>query len=149
MAMDWLNDVPGLAAFCGTTVLAAALNHGYSAGMTRFARLLGRGDTERQSEVEASWGETVAALNAAADGDERERVCAEHTRRWTAKFAVMLENMEPAERGRVAEEARALAREAGTADGSGRPAVFQTFRGPAYFQNGDHNHQVFHIGTTE
>ncbi|MCZ7456283.1 hypothetical protein [Streptomyces sp. WMMC940] len=148
MAMDWLNDVPELAAFCGTTVLAAALNHGYDAGVLRFTRLLGRGDTERQSEVEASWEETVSALGAAPDDDELQRVRAEHTRRWTAEFAEMLESMEPAERGRVAAEARALAHEFATDDGSGGAGVVNNFHGGSpVVLNGARSRAVVNFGT--
>ncbi|MFD8790890.1 hypothetical protein [Streptomyces vinaceus] len=148
MAIDWLNDVPELAAFCGTTVLAAALNHGYNAGALRFARLLGRGDTERQSEVEASWEETVAALDAAPDDVDRERVRAEHARRWTAQFAEMLESMEDSERGRVAAEARALAREFATDGGSGGAGVVNNFHGGSpVVLNGDRSHAVVNFGT--
>jgi hypothetical protein len=149
MAMDWLNNVPELAGFCSSTVLAAALNHGYNAGVLRFTRLLGRGDTERQSEVEASWEETVAALEAAADDAERERVRAEHTRRWTAEFAEMLESMEPAERGRVAAEARALAREFATDGGSGAAGVINNFHGGSpVVLNGARSRAVVNFGTT-
>ncbi|MER5384271.1 hypothetical protein ABT040_29035 [Streptomyces sp. NPDC002688] len=146
--MDWLNDVPELAVFCGTTVLAAALNHGYSASVLRFTRILGRGDTERQSEVEASWEETVAALYAAPDDDERDRVRAEHTRRWTAEFAEMLESMGPAERGRVAAEAQALAREFATDGGSGGAGVVNNFHGGSpVVLNGARSRAVVNFGT--
>ncbi|WP_406011031.1 hypothetical protein OG440_36535 [Streptomyces sp. NBC_00637] len=146
--MDWLNDVPELAAFCGTTVLAAALNHSYDAGVLRVTRLLGRGGTERQSEVEASWEETVAALDAAPDDDERERVRAEHTRRWTAEFAEMLESMEPAERLRVAIEARALAREFASDGASGGSGVVNNFHGGSpVVLNGARSHAVVNFGT--
>ncbi|WAZ26878.1 hypothetical protein STRCI_008542 [Streptomyces cinnabarinus] len=146
--MDWLNDVPGLAAFCGTTVLAAALNHGYNAGVLRFTRCLGRGDTGRESEVEASWEETLAALDAASDDDERERVRAEHARRWTAEFAGMLQRMEPAERGRVAAEARALAREFAIGGGSAGAGVANHFHGGSpVVVNGAHGRAVVNFGT--
>ncbi|WP_163010889.1 hypothetical protein [Streptomyces dangxiongensis] len=146
--MEWLNDVPELAAFCGTTVLAAALDHGYNAGVLRFTRLLGRGDTERQCEVQASWEETVAALDAAPDDDERQRVRAEHTRRWTVEFAEMLESMEPAERGRVAAEARALARQFVTDCGSGGAGVVNNFHGGSpVVLNGARSRAVVNFGT--
>lgn len=148
MTMDWLNDVPELATFCGTTVLAAALNHGYGSGALRLKRLLGRGDAERQSEVEASWEETVAALDAAPDDERREQVRAEHTRRWSAEFAEMLEGMEPAERGRVAAEARKLAREYADGGGSERAGVVNNFHGGSpVVLNGARSRAVVNFGT--
>ncbi|MEU2059051.1 hypothetical protein [Streptomyces sp. NPDC013455] len=147
--MDWLDTAAQLAALGGAAVLQAAVNDGYQTGRTRIVGLLGRGDAERESAVEAALEGTAAAVGAAADAEERERVRAAHTRSWTAEFAEMLRGLEPAERDEVAAEVRALAEESGTAGRSGRPGVFQVFRGPAYFQNGDHNHQVFNIGTTE
>lgn len=149
MSSDWLSAVAQLAALGGATVFTAAANDGYQTSKARFVRLLGRGDAERESAVEAGLEGTAAAVATAADEEERERARAEHTRAWTAEFAEMLRGLEPADRDEVAAEVRALASEWGTAGGSGRPGVFQSFHGPAYFQNGDHNHQVFHIGTTE
>ncbi|NEE22987.1 hypothetical protein G3M58_93120 [Streptomyces sp. SID7499] len=148
MAIDWLNDVPELAAFCGTTVLAAALNHGYGAGALRLKRLLGRGDAERQSEVEADWEETLAALDAAPDDDRREQVRAEHTLRWTAEFAELLEGMDPAERGRVAAEARKLARDCAGDGGSEGAGVVNNFHGGTpVVLNGARSRAVVNFGT--
>ncbi|MFJ7206101.1 hypothetical protein ACIQWR_21510 [Streptomyces sp. NPDC098789] len=146
--MDWLHDVPELAAFCGTTVLTAALTHGYNAGALRFTRLLGRGDSGRQSEVEAGLEETVAALDAALDDDERERVRADHLRRWTAEFAEALAGMDPAERGRVAAEARALAKELVAGDGSAGAGVINNFHGGSpVVLNGANSRAVINFGT--
>ncbi|MFJ5779065.1 hypothetical protein [Streptomyces sp. NPDC093094] len=147
MAMDRLDDVPEPAAFCGTTVLAA-VNHGCSAGVLRFTRLLGRGDTERQNEVEVRWEETVAALDAAPDDDARERVRTEHTRMWTAELTELLESMEPAERSRAAAEARALAAEFAVGGGSDEARVVNNFHGGSpVVLNGAHSRAVVNFGT--
>ncbi|MBA2811653.1 hypothetical protein E0500_031090 [Streptomyces sp. KM273126] len=114
---------------------------------TRCARLVGRGDPERENEALDRLDRTAAALNG-ADEHDREGVRDEHARLWQGEFASLLESLQSEEQERFAAQLRALAREFGTAGGPvGGVMSGSTFNGPVNVQTGDHNHQEIHFGS--
>ena len=78
-----------LAQFAGQTVAAAAITDTWEAVRSRFARLLGRGDT-RKTEVAEQWlAQTRQQLAAAGSGLEQARETA--AERWAGRFADLLD----------------------------------------------------------
>lgn len=136
------------AAAGGTAVVESAGSDFWAWFKTRGARLIGRGDVERESEALDRLERTAAALAAASDEEERERVRAAHARLWQGEFASLLEILGQEERERAVAELNALAREFGTAGEKAEPVVSgNTFLGPANVQIGDNNRQENNFGS--
>ncbi|MDC0768253.1 hypothetical protein [Streptomyces sp. HD] len=137
-----------VAAGGGMAVVQAAGTDVWAWFRTRGARLIGRGDTEREGEALDLLDRTAAAL-ADADDSERENVRARHASLWQGEFASLLQSLGDEERERVVAELRALTREFGGQDSSVGGGVLSggTFNGPVNVQTGDHNHQQVHFGS--
>ncbi|MGY1501257.1 hypothetical protein ACW4TU_32535 [Streptomyces sp. QTS52] len=133
------------AAAAGTTVVQSASSDLWTAFRDRCARLVGRGDPERESDALERLDQTAAVLDAAGE-DEAGRVRDLQVGLWQGRFEALLESLEQPERERLVAELRALAEES-TAVQAGRGVVSgNTFHGPTAVQVGDHNHQDVHFG---
>jgi hypothetical protein len=80
-----------LAATGGTALVTAMVTDGWEAVRTRFARLLGRGETAETETVEARLERSRAQL-ATLSGAELERASAEQATAWQARFEDLLES---------------------------------------------------------
>ncbi|MFH0175558.1 hypothetical protein [Streptomyces cacaoi] len=113
----------------------------------RCARLVGRGDADAEREALDRLDRTAAVLAAVDDG-ERERVRAVHAVLWQGEFASLLESLAQEERDRLVEQLVQLTKEFGASDGPQGGAVSgNTFHGPTAVQTGDHNRQENHFGS--
>ncbi|MET8413718.1 hypothetical protein ABZV34_37805 [Streptomyces sp. NPDC005195] len=113
----------------------------------RVARLLGRGDTQRESAELERLDRTAQALEE-ADAGETERARLRQEASWQTRFEALLENLEDSEQQRVATELQALVAE--QREFAARQGVVgNTFNGPAALQVGNHNQQEnrFHIAS--
>lgn len=137
--------VTAAAAAGGLTVVQAASTDTWAWFRTRFARLIGRSDPERESEALDQLDRTAAVLDAADEG-ERERVQGVHARLWQGELVSLLETLAEEERELLATRLRALQREFGDSSGGGTVSG-NSFNGPTAFQTGDHNHQVNDFGS--
>jgi hypothetical protein len=97
-----------LAATGGTALVTAMVTDGWEAVRTRFARLLGRGDS-KETETAAAQLERSRALLAPLSGAELERARAEQMIAWRARLEDLLER-DPA----AAEKLRTLVAEVQT-----------------------------------
>ncbi|MFF4208071.1 hypothetical protein ACFYZE_01645 [Streptomyces sp. NPDC001796] len=141
--------VTAAAAAGGTAMVEAAGSDLWAWCKARGARLIGRGDPERENDARERLDRTAAALAAASDDAERERVRTVHARLWRGEFASLLETLDGAEQQRVVTELRTLAEEFGSSAASAGGAVSgNTFHGPTSFQTGHHNQQDNHFGST-
>jgi hypothetical protein len=92
----------GLAQFAGQTVAAAAITDVWESVLSRFARLLGRGDARKTEVVEGWLAQTREQLaSVGSSGLEQARQVA--AERWAGRFADLLDE-DPA----IGEELRAL-----------------------------------------
>ncbi|MBL1083710.1 hypothetical protein JK359_17335 [Streptomyces actinomycinicus] len=99
-----------LAAAGGTAVVQAAGTDAWDGVKARVARLLGRGDQNReQAELERL--DQAASTLQAAGADEGELVRARQESSWQTRFEALLENLAGEERGRAAAQLRALVEE--------------------------------------
>ncbi len=79
-----------LAQVAGLTVVAAAVTDGWQAGRRKFARLLGRGDPNKEQLAEQRLEETRARL-IGLEGADLERARADLAGQWTTRLADLLE----------------------------------------------------------
>ncbi|TVZ86767.1 hypothetical protein [Streptomyces sp. BK340] len=148
--MALLDEMTALAQAGGAAVLAAAATDGWHRFSDRAARLLGRGDPALEGAAAERLARTAAALRAASDEDERERVGAEHARLWRDEFAGLLTAPGSADIDQVMTELRTLAEEFGSQPSSaGQSIVNTTFNGPANVQYGHHSRQNIRFGAAE
>ncbi|MDX3570463.1 hypothetical protein [Streptomyces sp. ID05-47C] len=90
----------------------------------------------------------TAAVLAAAEEGERERVRAVHAVLWQGEFASLMESLGEEERERLIEQLTLLVGEFGNSDApSGGALSGNTFHGPTAVQTGDHNRQENHFGS--
>lgn len=99
-----------LATAGGTAVVQAAGTQAWDALRVRVARLLGRGDAERERVELERLDRTAGALEAPPPS-EAERVRLRQEASWQTRFEALLEDVAGAERERVAAELRALVQE--------------------------------------
>ncbi|MEU9445963.1 hypothetical protein AB0D42_34865 [Streptomyces sp. NPDC048304] len=136
------------AAAGGTAMVQAAGTDFWAWCRVRGARLIGRGDPGRETEALERLDQTAAALAAASDDEERERVGIVHARLWRGEFASLLDSLGEQEREQAAAELRAIAAEFGSSDvAAGGVVSDNTFNGPTNFQTGNHNHQENKFGS--
>jgi hypothetical protein len=83
-------DVLALAALAGRTVVAAASTDAWETAKRGIARLLGRGDPERQRQAEQRLDQTRDQLRS-APGPELEQACASLAAAWQARIFTLLE----------------------------------------------------------
>ncbi|RAY12171.1 hypothetical protein DPM19_25955 [Actinomadura craniellae] len=96
-----------IAAASGTAVIQAAGTDVWIGFRNRAAKLLGRGDAQRESAELEKLDQTAAALEAAEPAQaELVRVRQEAT--WQARFEALLESLDDTEREQLADELRAL-----------------------------------------
>ncbi|MBK3575160.1 hypothetical protein JHN63_15335 [Streptomyces sp. MBT65] len=134
------------AAAGGTAVVQAVGTDVWVWLRSRGARLIGRGDPARENDALDRLDRTAAALTAAADEADRERLLVLHQRLWQGEFASLLELLAPAERDRALAELHALEREFGGSGSSGGVVSRNTFEGPVAFQTGNHARQENRFG---
>ena len=131
----------------GMAVVQAAGSDTWAWFRTRCARLVGRGDSAREAEALERLDRTAAVLAAAEEG-ERERVRAVHAVLWQGEFASLMESLGEEERERLIEQLASLVGEFGTGGApSGGALSGNTFHGPTAVQTGDHNRQENHFGS--
>ena len=107
-----------LAAAGGTAVVKAAGTDAWEGVQGRAARLLGRGDAQREHTERERLDQTAAALAAAyppgaLPSPEAERLRARHEVTWQARFEVLLETLDGSAQAQAAGELLALIRDAG------------------------------------
>lgn len=85
-----------VAALAGSAVVTAATTDGWEAVKQRFARLLGRGDADREQLAAGRLEETRKLLAGAADAD-LEPARAAQAERWTVRLADLLDENPGAE----------------------------------------------------
>lgn len=142
--------ITAAAASGGTAVVQAAGTDVWGFLRTRAARLVGRGDRDRETEALDRLDRTRAALSAAADDEQRARVRDEHARLWQGEFLSLLQVLSAAEQQRAISELQSLTRDFGGSGASVRLDMsHHTFKGDTAFQNGDHNHQENNFGSRE
>jgi phosphotransacetylase len=134
-----------LAAAGGTAVAQAAGTDAWETLRQRVARLLGRGNPERERAELERLDRTAAAVEAAGDG-EAERVLVGQEASWQTRFETLLEEAGEAERQELATALSELVEQARPAQAP-RGVSENTFHGPTAFQVGDHNRQENHFGS--
>ncbi|MFD8236850.1 hypothetical protein ACFV20_33855 [Streptomyces sp. NPDC059696] len=135
-----------LAAAGGTAVVQAAGTDVWAGCRQRVARLLGRGDTDREQDELDQLDQTAAALEAAGSSGAAERTRNDQEAVWRTRFEALLLSLHGVERERAAAELRALTEERAAAGGL---SVFHnTYYGPTASQTGDHNEQTNHFGSS-
>ncbi|MET9372262.1 hypothetical protein ABZY00_31100 [Streptomyces griseoflavus] len=132
----------------GTAVVQAAGTDAWTCLRQRVARLLGRGDTQRERAELERLDRTAQALEEADATGETERTRLRQEASWQTRFESLLENLEDSEQQQIAAELQALVaeqREILARQG----VVGNTFNGPAALQVGNHNQQEnrFHIAS--
>ncbi|WP_157968744.1 hypothetical protein [Streptomyces geranii] len=131
----------------GAAVVQAAGTDAWTGLRQRVARLLGRGDPQRERTELERLDRTAQALEEADVTGETERVLLRQEASWQTRFESLLENLEDSEQ-QVAAELQALVSE--QQEFAARQGVFgNTFHGPAALQVGNHNQQEnrFHIAS--
>jgi hypothetical protein len=132
----------------GTAVVQAAGTDAWTSLRQRVARLLGRGDAQRERAELERLDHTAQALEEADATGETERMRLRQEASWQTRFESLLENLEDSEQQQVAAELQTLVaeqREIVARQG----VVGNTFNGPAALQVGNHNQQEnrFHIAS--
>ncbi|WP_432088459.1 hypothetical protein [Streptomyces sp. bgisy095] len=94
-----------LAAAGGTAVVQAAGTDAWTGLRTRAARLLGRGDRQREQAELDRLDQTAAALEAVGSA-EAEGVRIRQQEIWQARFVILLESLNDDERAQAAAELR-------------------------------------------
>ena len=84
------ETLTALAALAGNTVVTAAATDAWEAARRGFARLLGRGDPQREQLAEQRLDETREQLTG-AQGQDLEQACAALAGRWATRLADLLE----------------------------------------------------------
>ncbi len=132
----------------GAAVVQAAGTDAWTGLRQRVARLLGRGDTQRERAELERLDRTAQALEEADAAGETERARLRQEASWQTRFESLLENLEDSEQQQVATELQALVAE--QQEFAARQGVVgNTFNGPAAVQVGNHNQQEnrFHIAS--
>ncbi|MEU5278126.1 hypothetical protein ABZ782_27810 [Streptomyces asoensis] len=143
-----LDEVMTAAATAGGTAVAeAAGSELWARFRTRCARLVGRGDPDRESEALERLDRTAARLAAGADADEREREWQREVqaRVWREEFAALLDSVAAAERDELLAGLHALRVRTGGHE-SGGTVSGNTFHGPVAFQTGARSTQEIRFG---
>lgn len=86
-----LEALLALAALAGNTVVAAAATDAWEAARRKFARLLGRGDPDKEKAAERRLEQTHDQLTNAA-GEDLERVRVALEAQWVTRLADLLED---------------------------------------------------------
>ncbi|MEU8860438.1 hypothetical protein [Streptomyces umbrinus] len=124
----------------GTAVVEAAGTDAWTGLRQRVARLLGRGDTQRERAELERLDRTVQTLEEADATGETERARLRQEASWQTRFESLLENLEDSEQQQVAAELQALVAE--QQEFAARQGVVgNIFHGPAALQVGNHNQQ--------
>ncbi|WSJ72330.1 hypothetical protein OG294_39685 (plasmid) [Kitasatospora sp. NBC_01302] len=105
-----------LATAGGTAVVQAAGTQAWEGLRARVARLLGRGDGERELVELERLDRTAGALQA-TESSQAERVRLRQEASWQTRFESLLEDLAGVERERVAGELRALVQEQAASGG--------------------------------
>ncbi|MFI1488034.1 hypothetical protein [Streptomyces sp. NPDC020747] len=124
----------------GAAVVQAAGTDAWTGLRQRVARLLGRGDAQRERAELERLDRTVQALEEADATGETERMHLRQEASWQTRFESLLENLETSEQQQVANELQALVAEQQELAAS-QGVVGNTFNGPAALQVGNHNQQ--------
>lgn len=137
-----------VAAAGGTSVVQAAGTDAWSSLRQRVARVLGRGDAQRERAELERLDRTAQSLEEADATGETEQASLRQEASWQTRFESLLENVEGSEQQQVAAELRALVaeqQEFATRQG----VVGNVFHGPSALQVGNHNRQEnrFNIGS--
>jgi hypothetical protein len=106
-----------LAAAGGTAVVQAAGTDAWIGFRTRMAKLLGRGDAQRERAELARLDQTAASLKA-ADPPDAERARLRHEASWQTRLEILLEDMAGEERRRAAADLMGLVHSLGGTIGS-------------------------------
>ncbi|KUO05394.1 hypothetical protein [Streptomyces caeruleatus] len=96
-----------LAAAGGAGVVQAATTDAWAAFRQRIARLLGRGDEQRESVELERLDRTVVALQS-ADASERQAARVRHEAAWQTRFELLLESLDDREQEAVATALRSV-----------------------------------------
>ncbi|MFE7854453.1 hypothetical protein [Streptomyces sp. NPDC057403] len=124
----------------GAAVVQAAGTDAWTGLRQRVARLLGRGDTQRERAELERLDRTAQALEEADASGNAERARLRQEASWQTRFESLLETLEDSEQQQVATELQALVAE--QQDFAARQGVVgNTFNGPAAVQVGNHNRQ--------
>ncbi|MFF0885184.1 hypothetical protein [Streptomyces sp. NPDC003456] len=134
------------AAAGGVAVVEAAGSDLWVSFRTRCARLIGRGDPDREDGALERLDRTAAALAASADEEERERQRETQAESWRAEFAALLDSLAAAEREELMTGLDALRARSGGEE-TGGAVSGNTFHGPVAFQTGAHSTQEIRFGT--
>ncbi|MGW0287261.1 hypothetical protein ACWDXT_29690 [Streptomyces sp. NPDC003236] len=146
--MTMLDEVmAAAAAAAGTAVVEAAGSDLWAWFRTRCARLVGRGDPDREGEALQRLDRTAAALASGEDEGQREWQREVQARAWRGEFAALLESVAAAEREELLAGIDALRTRAGGEE-TGGAVSGNTFHGPVVFQTGAHSTQDIRFGTT-
>ncbi|SEC26031.1 hypothetical protein SAMN04490357_1575 [Streptomyces misionensis] len=139
------ETMTALAAAGGTAVVQAAGTDAWAGVRQRVARLLSRGDREREHAQLDRLDRTADALDSAG-GNEGDQVRLVHAEGWRSRFEMLLEDLDEPARKEAAAELRALVGQVRTAVGSSTQVEGNVFHGPAAIQVGDYNRQDNHFG---
>ncbi|MEU0187058.1 hypothetical protein ABZ312_38790 [Streptomyces sp. NPDC006207] len=135
-----------LAAASGTAVAQAAGTDAWETLRQRVARLLGRGNPERERVELERLDRTAAALEAAGE-DAVEQVLVDQEVSWRTRFETLLEDADDDEREEFAAALHELVEQARHAQPAAGGVSGNTFHGPTAFQMGGNNRQVNHFGS--
>ncbi|MEU9418453.1 hypothetical protein [Streptomyces sp. NPDC048272] len=137
-----------LAGAGGSAIVQAAGTDAWAGLRQRVARLLGRGDAERECAELERLDRTAQALEEASVVGDPERARLRQEASWQTRFESLLEDLTEAEQQQAAAELRALVTE--HQEFAARCGVgANIFHGPAAVQVGNHNQQEnrFHIAS--
>ncbi|GHH73617.1 hypothetical protein GCM10018781_38430 [Kitasatospora indigofera] len=136
-----------LAAAGGTAVVQAAGTDAWNGFRTRVARLIGRGDGQREHAELERLDRTADVLEAVGPG-EAEQVRIRQEASWQTRFEALLESLTDVEREQVAAELRILLHEEDPRPQPGSGGMSgNTFHGPTAVQFGDGNRQDNRFGS--
>lgn len=131
-----------LAATGGGAVVQAAGTDAWNGLRDAVARILGGGETARGRAELERLDRTRAALHAADDGEEAERVRVAQAAVWQTRFETLLEEAGEPERERIAAELQALVDRAGMRGKTEMTHIdfrYSTFHGPVLGSGTQHN----------
>ncbi|MFG1808737.1 hypothetical protein [Streptomyces sp. NPDC049040] len=132
-----------LASTGGGAVVQAAGTDAWQGFRGRVARLVGRGDAAREQVELERLDRTLAEVEAAGDGQERERLRVAHAAAWQARFEALFEETAEPDRERIAAELESLVSEiaaAGEAAHVHNDFRNATFQGPVLGSGTQNNH---------
>ncbi|WP_426800655.1 hypothetical protein [Streptomyces sp. YGL11-2] len=138
-----MEALVALATAGGGAVVQAAGTDAWNGLRNGVARLVGRGNAEREQVVLERLDRTRATVEAAGDGEDRERVHVAQAAMWQTRFETLLEEAAEPERERIAAALEALIAQAGTAPEAERvhnDFRQATFHGPVQGSGTQNNH---------